>query len=96
MMSKDRVRFYLIDHSRHTLVQKQAQNVAAAKAFKLSPAVTEAAARQRIPIICRPSQFARFLIYRGMEGGQNLIKALEPELFVPGEPPVYDVSKNPA
>lgn len=96
MMSKDRVRFYLIDHSSHTNTQRLAQNIASQKAFKLSPHITEAAARKRVPIICRPSQFARFLIYRGEAGGQNLIKALEPVLYTPDQPLVHDVSGNPA
>lgn len=96
MMSKDRVRFFLIDHSRHTLAQRSAQNIAAHKAFKLAHHITEAAAIQRVPIICRPSQFARFLIYRGEAGGQHLIKALEPVLFTPDAEKVHDVSGNPA
>jgi len=34
-------------------------------------------------IVCRPSQFARFLIYRDEAGIKNGFKDLKPELFVP-------------
>lgn len=37
-------------------------------------------------VICRPSQFARFLIYHAEAGFQNMFKELEAELFTP-EPP---------
>lgn len=52
-----------------------------------------------VTIICRPSQFARFLIIRNEMGLQNSFKELKPELFTPKPEPtvmVFDVSKNPA
>lgn len=50
-----------------------------------------------ITIICRPSQFARFLIERNNRGFQNQFSELKPELFLPAEekaPTVFDVSGN--
>jgi hypothetical protein len=49
----------------------------------------------KVTVICRPSQFARFLIFRNDEGGRNGFKELEPQLFIPEESRVVDVSKNP-
>ncbi len=50
-------------------------------------------------IICRPSQFARFLILREKAGFQNMFKELQAELFTPAPTPVViepiDVSSNP-
>lgn len=97
MMSKDRVHFYFINTGRHGS-QADAQVEAAGRAFKLARGVTLAAAEQGVEIVCRPSQFARFLIYRGEAGGQNLIKALRPRLVTPPPPAAQpiDVSKSPA
>jgi len=97
-MSKDRVHFVLIDHTSWSTLDAKAQTLAAVKAFRLSPHIVQAAAKKGVEIVCRPSQFARFLIYRGEFGGQNLIKALKPRLVSP-PPPVpepVDVSRNPA
>lgn len=99
-MSKDRVHFKLIYPAGGywTGTDAQAQLTACRRAFRLDDSIAKAAAKQGIEIICRPSQFARFLIYRGEAGGQNLIKALQPRLVAP-PPPVpqpVDVSKNPA
>lgn len=53
-----------------------------------------------VEIICRPSQFARFLIHRNRLGFPNGFKELEAELFVPEPPKLVqkpmDVSRNPA
>jgi hypothetical protein len=48
-------------------------------------------------ILCRPSQFARFLILRHAACIDNLFAELNAELVTP-EPvaPVYDVTGNPA
>lgn len=51
-----------------------------------------------VVVICRPSQFARFLIERNNRGFHNDFKSLRPELFCPDrmEPRlVQDVSCNP-
>ena len=47
-------------------------------------------------IVCRPSQFARFLIYRNDLGGKNGFKCLEPVLVPAEQSSVVDVSHNPA
>lgn len=48
-------------------------------------------------IVCRPSQFARFMIYRNDFGGKNSFKELNPVLFTPeAQKPELDVSGNPA
>ena len=46
-------------------------------------------------IVCRPSQFGRFIIRRYESGAQNLVQALDPKI-VPAEEPkrVFDVSQN--
>lgn len=48
-----------------------------------------------ITIVCRPSQFARFLIKRNEVGFANGFKELHAELFIPEECPDFlDVSKR--
>lgn len=53
-----------------------------------------------VHIICRPSQFTRFLIRRNEAGKQNQFKELSPSIFLPhvGMPDNWDVdvSRNPA
>lgn len=99
-MSKDRVHFKLIYPAGGywTSTDAQAQLTACRRAFRLSDNISKAAAKEGVEIICRPSQFARFLIYRGEAGGQNLIKALQPRLETPPPPKALpvDVSENPA
>ena len=49
-----------------------------------------------IEIVCRPSQFARFLIIRNIKGCQNGFKELNPVLFMPEENrQPLDASGNP-
>jgi hypothetical protein len=48
-------------------------------------------------VVCRPSQFARFMIYRNDFGGKNSFKELSPVLFTPeAQKRELDVSLNPA
>lgn len=48
-----------------------------------------------VEIICRPSQFARFIIKRNELGLNNGLKELSPELYVPCQSAgPYDVSKR--
>ena len=48
-------------------------------------------------VICRPSQFGRFIVYRVNEGvGCNRIKELNPSLILMPNSTVTDVSCNPA
>lgn len=51
-----------------------------------------------VTIICRPSQFARFLIYGEEAGLQNMFAELKAEFFVPDDQKetVFDVSGNPS
>lgn len=46
-----------------------------------------------VTVVCRPSQFARFLIYRNDEGGKNAFKNLNPKLVEIEN--ILDVSINP-
>lgn len=97
-MSKDRVHFYLPGQTSEGPASR-AQDNAAARAFGLSVAEAKGARQMRLEIVCRPSQFARFLIYRNLYGGVNDFKGLEARLTNPPPPPPtepVDVSKNPA
>jgi len=88
-MSKDRVRFQLgpcISYEVAKLV-KDTLGVDAPSFYTLDP----------VTIICRPSQFARFLIERNNRGMANGFKELRPELFVPvveKKPLILDASGN--
>jgi hypothetical protein len=89
-MSRDRVRFVLQPYGGDS-----ATAAAFLQAFKAP--FPSAPMGQEVTIVCRPSQFARFLIYRNEAGGRNLFKELKPELFTP-QPKIseIDVSGNPA
>jgi hypothetical protein len=100
-MSHDRVEFKI-----DLATMNNATRKAFAKAFghpmKMIPKTyvwpKASVVNQVTTIVCRPSQFARFLIYRNELGGQNMFKELEPRLFVPepAKPQPLDVSLNPA
>lgn len=49
-----------------------------------------------VVIRCRPSQFARFLIRRNEQGGQNMFKELTPKLIQeePFDPPINVVNRQ--
>jgi hypothetical protein len=89
-VSHDRVRFALDTFT------DNATRDAFHKAFG-TPLLSRTGPFTHITVVCRPSQFARFLIYRNDNGGKNSFKELKPELFVP-EPnkTEMDVSRNPA
>jgi hypothetical protein len=91
-MSRDRVRFVLDVSNACAATRKAFQ-----RAFGQSLSWTPGACVSVKTIICRPSQFARFLIYRNEEGGRNGFKMLEATLFTPtmSNLPI-DVSKNPS
>lgn len=93
-MSKDRVRFTLP----YFYWEKPQMQQAVYKAFGLPKYKIECHMQRScdITIICRPSQFARFLIYRNELGLENGFKILKPELFTPeAETKTLDVSGNP-
>lgn len=98
-MSKDRVSFhlpaYLFSAAGLTSVLEHAFNVDATT-FRRMRAIAET--NGAVEIICRPSQFARFLIYREQAGFQNMFKELKAKLFTPEPelPKNIDVSSNPA
>jgi hypothetical protein len=93
-MSRDRVHFeldtYNLNHAtRKAFKQAFGTDLVVSYPKPGSPTVAT------MKIICRPSQFARFLIYREMAGGQNLFKALKAHLEPAELPvPIMDVSSN--
>ncbi len=95
-MSKDRVEFTLMDSQK----DRQATARAAARAFNMTiltatqmmMANCGGGTRMR----CRPSQFARFIVYRVEEGvSVNLVKSLDPKMIAAPDT-VCDVSDRPA
>jgi hypothetical protein len=98
-MSKDRVVFTLREYYFVTRKLRDALS----KAFGMTEAdfsnaqrVMRDTAVGHITIACRPSQFARFLIYRSESGSQNQFKELKAQLRHPNELGEWDVdvSKN--
>lgn len=75
-MSRDRVRFRLTEnmltHSKMPEVLRRAFGVTADEVRRLREG------RRGVVIVCRPSQFARFLIYRNEAGIHNQFLALGP------------------
>lgn len=98
MQSKDRVKFKLAEYY---FKQSQIRNLLYS-AFGIKGEVFDATnntAREQgyVEIVCRPSQFARFLIQREQAGFQNMFKELEAKLFTPvPKAVIMDVSTNPA
>lgn len=95
-MSKDRVLFHLVNRyysrypSENSMAWEDCQRVCL-KAFGLSPCEFERLAlankeEGRIRILCRPSQFARFIIYRHKYGKCiNGVRDLDPTLLNEGD-----------
>jgi hypothetical protein len=91
-MSRDRVHFKLPYScgSRDVFVLE-----AAIYAFGLSRAEASTTMRNGLTLVCRPSQFARFLIKRDELGGTNDFKGLKAVLVpAPLEKTEIDVSKR--
>ena len=89
-MSHDRVKFFLPSRNfngRQGGFSKGTMKRVLWKAFGMSERTSDGLMCENFQgfwIICRPSQFARFIIYRAETGeGINGIKDLQPELFVP-------------
>lgn len=93
MQSRDRVQFTFSDNH-----QNQDANVdAAIKAFGMKRSDAVAAFVNQTRIECRPSQFARFLIYRSDAVSINRFRELDAELFIPKPTrEKIDVSGNPS
>lgn len=89
-MSRDRVRFTIDAFCDNATRDAFRKAFGVPLAAKFGPITT-------VTVICRPSQFARFMIYRNDFGGKNSFKELKPELFNPEpQPDLIDVSGNPA
>lgn len=92
-MSKDRVHFTLKDSlsNRHHTIN------AARMAFGISKSAAAELWNAEARIICRPSQFARFIIYRAAKVTNNAFRQFDVELVTPRHVNTpMDVSKNPA
>ena len=89
-MSRDRVRFTIDTYTDSATRSAFHAAFGAHLPARTGPVTT-------VEVICRPSQFARFLIFRNDNGGKNSFKELKPELFTPesSNQPI-DVSRNPA
>lgn len=92
-MSKDRVRFTLT--SNMTRCHRYQQLVEDTLGIPASDVKKYGDAYKPMTVVCRPSQFARFLIVRNNREIQNGFKELEPHLFHPEMPEVVDASRNP-
>jgi hypothetical protein len=85
-MSGDRVRIVLPERR----MKRDAFMRAAQEAFSLSAGELAALPKCQdhylnggVEVICRPSQFGRFMILRNEYGDDNSVKDLQPELFRP-------------
>lgn len=103
-MSTDRVSFvlpysgYNYNYSRSESMTsgQRALVKAAIVAFSIPQPAVIAAMNNGVKIICRPSQFARFLILRNDFGGSNDFKGLKAELIPAPTAQTLDVSSRPA
>lgn len=106
-MSDDRVMFFLraahLDCYKYATVLKNTFGLTQDNISKLMVIARSRAGQgvdeHGVRVVCRPSQFTRFLIRRNEAGKQNQFKELSPELFDAKEIPEtwdVDVSRNPA
>lgn len=98
-MSKDRVKFtmrgYYFETDKARILLGNALGVNAGQ-FDVMRRMAQDS-MEGVEIICRPSQFARFLIMREAAGFQNMFKELKAELIPAPTPTIQpvDVSGNP-
>lgn len=92
-MSRDRVHFRMPSVACMSTIEASAYLKAASDAFSMSDAEVRSAGDKII--VCRPSQFARFLIYRHQMGGRNSFKLLDPVLVQAQPDRSVDVSGRP-
>ncbi len=89
-MSHDRIRFFISSSSYYnTQRQRDCLRSVLEKAFDMSPCLSEKYMAQNYGgffVVCRPSQFARFMIFRDAAGLKNGFIDLQANLYVP-EPP---------
>ena len=89
-MSKDRVEFKLPAHKlRERKVQQLLKETLGIDEFPSTYGCDHV-----ITFVCRPSQFARFLIRRNELNFQNSFKELEPRLFTPEEAKVTRIDAS--
>lgn len=81
-MSKDRVRFYIGSNYTLTSIRRETMADVLKKAFDMDvrDALEYLSNSYGVWITCRPSQFARFMIYRNDAGIQNGFKDLKAKL----------------
>lgn len=91
-MSHDRVRFTFTDNA----CNRAATQEAAMRAFGITLGEAAAAWNRSATIECRPSQFARFIIYRGEVVSNQAMRQFEARLVTPEACTIVDVSLNPA
>jgi hypothetical protein len=89
-MSSDRVHFDLDLQSIDSFTR-----TAYMKTFGLQAPLHRVGHPGTVTIVCRPSQFARFLIYRNEAGGRNLFKELNPKLVEANPETILDLSTRP-
>lgn len=99
-MSKDRVKFRLLVHywekAGFRSLLEQSLRITDVQALELFHRASNSQ-QGYAEVICRPSQFARFLIMRDGAGLQNMFKELHAELFTPVVDVMpLDISANPA
>lgn len=97
-MSGDRVRIVIPERYLNIPAVQRAMQGAfglTSEEVRCLPRSKDRYANDGLEVICRPSQFARFVILRNEYGGNNSIKDLQPELFVPAiSAQPLDVSKR--
>lgn len=100
MMSKDRVRFYIKNYyftECRDFKKVLRESLGVGDMVFHDMANTACGGKGEVEVICRPSQFARFLIHRSGVVSNNRFQELRAELFVPQRPEKpFDVSTNPA
>jgi hypothetical protein len=89
-MSHDRIKFEL-----HRMQTREFRDLVQ-EVFGFSLPSRNISPCEAVTVICRPSQFARFLVLRNSRGFSNDFKGLNAELFTPSDQPeTVDVSGNP-
>ncbi len=91
-MNKDRVRFHIRDHYFNSQERRMKMGNLMARAFDMSAMAADSWMHgDGFWVTCRPSQFARFLIYRNEAGITNGFKDLHAKLVDGRKQDIYDV-----
>lgn len=91
-MSKDRIRFIVPSYRIHRGADCSRIRSLLKEIFGITDKELRAVPVGRdLTIVCRPSQFGRYIVRRNEEGCTNWVREMSPVLFTPNEPEITEI-----